>query len=105
MRWVVVGLLVMAFVVSCAVSGISSRNLAYVEARAAPAWKQQGFEIIGYEGFNMRGPPFGGVYGGACVWYTLKRIPDNGIIYEGCLQRWGDEIHAYEIRAMDAIKP
>jgi hypothetical protein len=44
-------------------------------------------------------------YGGACVFYTLKKIPDNGILYEGCLQRWGDELHLYELQAVDAINP
>lgn len=92
-------------VAALALCGCSSRNADYVKAHAAETWRQQGFEIIGYEGYNWGGPPFGGSYGGACVWYTLKRIPDNGIIYDGCLERWGNEIHAYSTKAMDAIKP
>ena len=83
-----------------------ARNIDYVKARAAETWRQQGFEIIGYEGYEWGGlPVVGWSKGGACVWYTLKRTKDNGIIYDGCLERWGDEIHAYNTKALDAIKP
>lgn len=74
-----------------------------MKANAEQKWEQADFTIQGYDGYN-----FGsglGLYGGAHVWYLLKKIPDNGITYAGFLQRWGDEIHTYDVSAIDAIKP
>lgn len=78
-------------------------NLAYVKANAEQKWKSDGFTIQGYDGYNFGSGV--GSYGGAKVWYYLKKVPDNGITYAGFLQRWGDEIHTYNISAIDAIKP
>lgn len=81
----------------------TSNNLAYVKANAAEKWTQAGFSISGYDGYNFGSGV--GPYGGAYVWYYLKKIPDNGITYGGAVQRWGDEIHTYNLSAIDAIKP
>lgn len=86
--------------------GCSSGNLDYVKARAEMTWNANGFETVGYQGYQWgKWGIFGSTYGGAAVWYRLKNIPDNGIIYEGALQRWGNEIHIYNLEAIDAIKP
>jgi hypothetical protein len=85
------------------VSSCSYQNLDYVKERAEKTWASVGYEIIGYEGFQW-GVTFTGAHGGAKVWYSLKR-DNNGIIYTGFLQRWGDEIHVYGPNAVDAIKP
>ena len=78
-------------------------NLNHVKENASQTWSQMGYEINGYEGYQWG---WGiGPYGGACVWYQLKKKPDNGILYMGYLQRWGDEIHVWKLRAIDAIKP
>lgn len=84
--------------------GCSSGNLDYVKAHAPEKWKQQGFDIVDYEGFQWG---FWGIgqYGGAHVWYRLRKIPDNGITYSGYIQRWGDELHVYGPNAIDAIRP
>lgn len=84
----------------------STANLDDVKEHAADIWKQAGFSIIGYEGFEY-GTTWccSSLKGGAAVWYTLRRIPDNGIIYHGYIQRWRDEYHIYNIKALDAIKP
>lgn len=76
-----------------------------VKANAEETWKANGFQVVGYLGYEI-GPviPFTN-YGGAYVWYTLHKIPDNGITYTGALQQWGDEVHVYNIRAKDAIQP
>jgi len=80
-------------------------NLNEVKAAAPKTWEQAGYKIVGYEGFQW-GHWFWGNYGGAEVWYSLKRHPkDNGIIYTGSIKRWGDEFHIYGPRAVDAIKP
>jgi len=96
-RFIIITLLIL--------SGCSAGNLDSVKSHAAETWKQNGFEIVGYEGYQLSGIiPFTS-YGGACVWYRVKPIPDNGIIYDGCLMRWGDEYHLYSLAAIDAIKP
>ena len=97
--------LFLAIVVTFLLGGcVSYESLDYIKEKANQRWAQMGFEIVGYEGFQW-GFTFWPSYGGAKVWYVLKRIPDNGITYGGFLQRWGDEIHMYNIRAFDAIKP
>lgn len=86
--------------------GCSSNNLDYVKERAKVTWQQQGFEIIAYEGYQWgKWGIFGSDYGGANVWYALKKIDgDPKIRYTGYLQRWGDEIHVYNLITVDNIQ-
>jgi hypothetical protein len=96
-------LIIIISLISSYVCTYNASNLDYIKKHAAIRWKEVGFKIIGYYGYQWGfsiGP-----YGGAKVWYILRKIPDNGITYSGYLQRWGDEIHVYRIRAYDAIKP
>lgn len=81
----------------------TTNNLEYIKTNAPQRWKSAGFVISGYDGYTFGSGT--GSYGGAQVWYYLKKNPDNGIIYSGYLQRWGDEIHTYRLEAVDAIKP
>ncbi len=83
----------------------SFRNIGAIKCNAGQTWSANGFKIVGYQGYEP-GPfiPFTS-YGGALVWYTLKKVPDNGILYDGSLQRWGNEYHVYRLGAVDAIKP
>jgi hypothetical protein len=76
-----------------------SRNVDDAKACAPAAFKQAGFDVIGYHGYQLSA-----IYGGF-VWYSLDRIPSNGIIYEGAAATWFDECHLYSIKALDAIKP
>jgi hypothetical protein len=69
----------------------------WVKEHAPEAAKQLGYEIIGYEGYT-----WSAFYGGM-VWYTLRQT--NGITYEGAFTRWGEEVHVYDLKAIDAIKP
>lgn len=89
---------------SCLIlSSCGSGNIDYVKTKAGVKWNSVGFNTIGYEGFQWS---FGiNSYGRGTAWYTLNKVPDNGITYTGALERWGDEIHIYNIRAVDAIKP
>jgi hypothetical protein len=87
------------FLISC-----TRINVDFVKEHATAIWHQAGYEIVGYEGYQMGGT-CGGPYGGGYVWYILRKIPDNGILYHGALQRWGDEIHIYNLTAIDAIQP
>ena len=92
-------LLVMAILAGC-----SSGNLDYVKERAEQKWMKQGFSVVDYEGYEWGLWGFN-EYGGARVWYRLKKNTDNGITYSGAIQRWGDELHVYGPVAHDAIKP
>jgi hypothetical protein len=98
--------LFMVLIVFCTLFGCSSGNLEDIKEKAPEIWEQHGFSIVGYQGYQW-GPlgTFGSTYGGAEVWYTLKRVPDNGILYEGALGRWGTEYHIYRLSAKDAIRP
>ena len=79
-------------------------NLEDVKKISPQKWEAQGFEVIDYEGFNW-GFWFGGSYGGASVWYRLRKIPDNDITYSGYIRKWGKEYHVYGPTAIDAIRP
>ena len=80
--------------------GCSAGNKDYVKERAEGIWKQQGFTVVGYEGYQWGFWGFNS-YGGAHVWYRINKIPYNGITYEGTLQRWGNEIHVYNLKAVE----
>ena len=83
-------------------SGCSIGNIDYVKERAEKTWQANGFKVVSYQGYQYGvGIPFT-CYGGAQVWYVLHKYPDNGIIYEGSLQRWKDEVHVYNLRAIGA---
>lgn len=82
---------------------ISSANTEYIREHAEARWAENGFTVQGYDGWEI-GPIFYGSYGGASVWYKLGK-EGNDITYEGALRRWGDELHVYKVRAIDAIRP
>jgi hypothetical protein len=88
-----------------ALTGCSPGNLEYVKERGPDRWPEVGFEVVGYSGYQWGPLGFGTPYGGACVWWELRKIPDNGITYSGCLKRWGDTLEVYGTRARDAIQP
>ena len=77
----------------------NSNNLDYVKQHGPATWQSVGFEPIGYEGYQYGAGV--GTYGGANVWWTLRRVPDNGLLYNGYLQRWGNELHVYSIRTVE----
>ena len=84
--------------------GCSPGNLDYVKKNAEQTFESNNFNIIGYHGYRWGIWGFNN-YGGSRLWYTIEKIPSNGIIYQATLSRWGDEIHIYNIEAIDAIKP
>lgn len=85
--------------------GCSPGNLEYNKQHAAETWKNAGFEIQGYEGYQWSTGGFGTSYGGADVWYIVRKTQDNGVTYHGYLYRWGDEIQIYNLHAIDAVGP
>jgi hypothetical protein len=72
-------------------------RVADIKLAASGVWERNGFEVVGYEGYELTllGRP------GGCVWYVVKRA---GTDYHGCVSRWGDEYHIYSLRALNAIK-
>ena len=87
------------FIMLCLVLFLSigcSRNVDEVKLHASDIFKSNGFEIVGYQGYQLS-PIFGGR-----VWYTLKK---GDISYQAALIQWFDEYHIYDLAAIDAIKP
>ena len=95
-------LIILALLYMLILCSFSKNNLNYIKDHAEKRWKSYGCEIIGYGGYE-RGFSYINTYGGAKVWYRLRNIKDNGVTYIGYLQRWGDEIHIYNVKALDAI--
>ena len=92
-------ILLLLFLTSCGYG-----NLDHVKDNAEDTWRQYGFETVGYNGYTLgKVIPFT-TYGGAFVYYRIKKL-ESDIVYVGSLQRWGDEIHVYNVRAIDAIRP
>jgi len=81
--------------------GCNYRNVDVIKANAPKAWSDAGFEIVGYEGYQI-----GGLQApGGLVWYVVQRTGDSTIRYNGAVSKWGGEYHLYEIQALDAIAP
>lgn len=89
--------LAVAFVLGVTTS--CTRNVPAAKACAPEAIRQAGFEIVGYEGYQVS------IFYGGFSWYTIRRVPDNGIIYEVAVSPWNGECHLYNFKAIDAIKP
>jgi hypothetical protein len=86
--------LMMVVVIVLSGCGWVKDDAAYIQERSEKYYEQRGFKVLGYQGYNMWAI-------GRCYWYTLEK---NGTTFESCLVRWGDEIHEYCLRAVDAIK-
>jgi len=91
--WMVVAAMIVAI---CFASG---RNVEGGIACAPGKAKEMGFELAGYTGYNLS-PILGGM-----VWYNLRKVPDNGIVYEAAFAPWKGVCMVYDMRALDAIKP
>lgn len=90
-------IVVFMFIIGCGYG-----NIDYIKQHASETLKSNGFEIIGYQGYDIGyGIPFT-VYGGANVWYTIK--DKEGVVYECALKRWNNEIHIYNLRALNVNK-
>lgn len=73
------------------------RRVAEIKNVAEQVWNRNGFKVVGYEGYELTlfAQP------GGCVWYVVRRDATD---YHGCISRWGDEYHIYNLRALNAIK-
>jgi hypothetical protein len=98
LAWGFVALLLVGGVWTCSYT-VGTRNVEAAKRCAPALLRQQGFDIVGYQGFETNV-----VYGGF-AWYSLKKIPDNGIFYEASVSPWFGECMFYSLKAKDAIKP
>lgn len=80
-----------------ALCGCSAGNVEEIKQNAAQVWASNGFEVVGYQGYQWATMD---QWGGR-VWYTVKR---GNVTYEGNISKWGKEFHIYNLRALDAVK-
>ena len=73
-------------------------NVDYVKEKAPEVFKTNGFEIVGYEGYQGFMSHCGGR-----VWYLIKR-PESPTIYHAYLCKWGDEIHIYNLESINSLE-
>lgn len=80
--------------------GCSYRNVADIKAHAEQMWNKNGYEVIGYEGYQV------GTFEspGGRVWYIVRRRGQDNVTYHGYVSKWFGEYHIYELHAIDAIK-
>lgn len=83
-------------VLAITLAGCSSSNVPEIRQNANKVFEDAGFKVVGYEGYQSGAFE---TYGG-CVWYIVER---NGVTYHGCVSKWGDEYHIYNLKALDAI--
>jgi len=83
-----------ASVLTVGLGGCVSDDYQWVNSRSLPYYEARGFKVLGYQGYNMWTT-------GRCYWYTLQR---GNTVYESCLLKWGEEVHEYGLKAVDALK-
>ena len=86
--------LVVLFVGQCGYYGY--KDIPEIKQTSGAALEENGFEIIGYQGYQFAWPH------GGFVWYTLKK---GDITYHAAISKWFGEYHIYNLSAVDAIKP
>lgn len=85
---------IVAAILAMGLAGCVSDDYEWVNSRSAAYYQQRGFSIVGYQGYDFHPQ-------GRCYWYTLERMET---VYESCLLRWGNEVHEYNLRALNAVK-
>lgn len=95
-------LLIVTLAAAAFFGGCNYRNVDKIKANAAKTWGAAGFEVVGYEGYQI-GNFFGSP--GGKVWYIVQRKDNPSVQYHGFISKWGDEYHIYNLRAIDALTP
>lgn len=92
---VLVGLVIAALVICLPWLIWGDTRVADIKLASQGVWQKNGYEVIGYEGYQLTllDRP------GGCVWYIVRRADTD---YHGCISRWGDEYHIYNLRALNA---
>ena len=81
--------------------GCNYRNVEIIKANAEQTWNASGFDVIGYEGYQL------GDFEcpGGKVWYIVQRKGDAKVRYHGYVSKWGAEYHIYGLKAIDTLTP
>ena len=88
--------LLLGGVSTCTYDGIED-----IKSNASKVFEDNGFKVIGYEGYVIGNKiPFTN-YGSAKVWFILS---DGKTKYQAMVQRFNDEYHIYNLQALDALK-
>lgn len=74
--------------------GLMQDDASFIQPKAKQFFEERGHTVVSYQGYNMWTI-------GRCYWYVTEK---NGITYESCLLKWGNEIHEYSLRAIDAVR-
>jgi hypothetical protein len=93
--------LAVAILAAAYFGGCSYENVSAIKQHASETWAASGFEIIGYEGYEIGGFLCGTP--GGKVWYIVQRKGDAKTRYDGFITKWGDEYHIYNLKAIDAL--
>lgn len=92
-------IIIIALVALLYFGGCNYRNIPSIKQHSKETIETNGFTLVGYEGYqvgNVLGRP------GGRVWYIIER---NGVNYDVCVSKWGEEYHLYCLKALDAITP
>jgi len=73
---------------------VGTRSLEDIKANAPFYLEGQGFEVVGYQGYQHS------IIMGSYVWYTMTK---DDIVYECAVMKWGGEYHLYNLRAVNAV--
>jgi hypothetical protein len=95
----IITIIILAAVTSFGLFKLGFRNVEITKQISPRTWKDAGFEVVGYEGYQWD------LVSGGNVWHIIKRKDRPRIIYHGFVAKWRDEYHIYNLKAIDAIGP
>lgn len=73
---------------------VGTRGLADLKANAPSYLEGQGFNVVGYQGYQHS------IIMGPFVWYTMTK---DDIVYECAVIEWQGEYQLYELKAINAV--
>lgn len=82
--------------------GCNSKKVQDIKAHSREVLSRLGYVQVGYEGYEL-----GNIFEsrGGRVWYTFYYTNNPAIIYDGCITKWYNEYHVYNIKALNALSP
>lgn len=78
----------------------STCYVAEIKAHAAQTLDEQGFTIVGYEGYT-RGE--WSTHGGKVRYQVVRKGDPAKHLYNLFMSKWGDEYHIYELKCVDCL--
>ena len=99
--WIKYALIIMLIAIGTTTcTALSYRNINNIKANAPIVFRQAGFNIVGYEGYQI-GDPISGVR----VWFIPNKTNNTNITYSASIEKWFNEYRIYNLKAINAIKP